>query len=98
MKKFSLILLIAAAQAVKIVKSEEDENTDQWARADKIQSHRAKTLEMEIHTGGMSLDQKSNLLHSIANGAQSDIDEEEHPTEKPLTSEQIVNEREKTAE
>ena len=53
---------------------------------------------MEIHTGGMSLDQKSNLLHSIANGAQADIDEEEHPSEKPLTPEQVVSEREKTAE
>ena len=47
----------------------------------------------------MSLNQKSDLLHSIANSAVAEVEEEEHPEEhkKPLTEEQIVAEREQTA-
>ena len=99
MKKFSLFLLLASVKAISLLETPESTiNTQQWAKADKIHNKRAKKEEFELHTSGMSQGQKSDLLHSIANGAQADIDEEEHPSEKPLTEEQVVAARDRTTE
>jgi hypothetical protein len=54
------------------------ENTKLWANAkpsdDKPQ--RRETIEVgEIETGSMSLQDKSNLLHSVTVSAQSDLKE-----------------------
>ena len=77
-----------------------DQNTQQWANAEK--HHRGKATQeiAQLSTNGMSISQKSDLLHSIANSAEAEVQEEQHPGQntKPLTEEQIEEQRSETAD
>lgn len=49
--------------------ADEKHNTDMWANVEKIHHHRQTIDVGEIETKDMTLSQKSDMLHTIANGA-----------------------------